>query len=293
MQTASSATITPRAHYRKVRSIHYTLSYTLQGEEHGQDGAIVLLHGLPGDSFSWRHIAPALAAGRAVYAFDMLSYGKSDHPWPADVSIWGQADVLAPCLRALDLTNIVLVGYDVGGGVAQVLATRMAIERVKAIVLISTTCYAQAFAPHWPLPDMLKRQEYDAPRHTSIEQLSADFKATFPKGAANPKALTPDILEHYLAPWTSEVGKENLFQHIRKQLPTYSMSVASDMKWVNKPVLIIWGEKDEVISPRHAERLHHDIAGSRLALLPNTGHLVLEEAPDQVAGLIREFITNL
>jgi pimeloyl-ACP methyl ester carboxylesterase len=293
MQTASSSTITHHTHHRKVRSIHYTLSYTLQGEEHGTDGAIVLLHGLPGDAHSWRHISPALAAQRAVYAFDMLSYGKSDHPWPADVSIWGQADVLAPCLRTLNLANIVLVGYDVGGGVAQVLATRMAAERVKAIVLISTTCYAQAFAPNWPLPDMLKRQEYDAPRRTTSEQLIADFKATFPKGAANPKAITHDVLEHYLAPWTSEVGKENLFQHIRKQLPNYSMSVASDMQWVNRPVLIIWGEKDEVLSPAYAERLHRDIPDSRLALLPDTGHLVLEEAPDAVARLIGEFVSSL
>ncbi len=293
MQTASSSTITHHTHHRKVRSIHYTLSYTLQGEEHGADGAIVLLHGLPGDAYSWRHIAPALADQRAVYSFDMLSYGKSDHPWPADVSIWGQADVLAPCLRALDLSNIVLVGYDVGGGVAQVLATRMAAERVKASVLISTTCYAQAFGANWPLPDMLKRQDYDAPRHVSIEQLTNDFKATFPKGAANPKVITHDILEHYLAPWTSELGKENLFQHIRKQLPNYSMSVASDMKWVNRPVLIIWGEKDEVLSPAYAERLHRDIPGSQLALLPDTGHLVLEEAPDQVARLIGKFVSQL
>src|SRR5579885_2723371 len=77
MQTASS-TITGRPHHRKVRSIHYTLSYELQGEEHGTDGAILLLHGLPGGAFSWRNIQPVLAAKRAVYALDMLSYGKSD-----------------------------------------------------------------------------------------------------------------------------------------------------------------------------------------------------------------------
>ncbi len=294
MPTASSNTITLHTHHRKVRSIHYSLSYTVQGEEeHGADGAIVLLHGLPGDAYAWRHVMPALAAHQTVYAFDMLSYGKSDHPWPADTSIWGQADVLAPCLRTLDLSDIVLVGYDVGGGVAQVLATRMAADRVKAIVLISTTCYAQAFAPNWPLTDMHKLQDPDAPHHTSVEQLTTDFKATFANGAANPKVITHDILEHYLAPWNSELGKENLFQHIRKQLPTYSMSVASDMKLVNKPVLIIWGEKDQMLAPSYAERLHRDIPGSQLALLPDTGHLVLEEAPDQVAQLIGDFVGKL
>jgi pimeloyl-ACP methyl ester carboxylesterase len=292
MQTASS-TITGRPHHRKVRSIHYTLSYELQGEEHGTDGAILLLHGLPGGAFSWRNIQPVLAAKRAVYALDMLSYGKSDHPWPADVSIWGQADVLVPCLRTLNLTNIVLVGYDVGGGVAQVLATRMAAERVGAVVLISTTCYAKAFGDHWPLPEMVSRQEPDAPRHTPTEQMIADLRATFPKGAVNRSRLTSEVLHHYIAPWDSEVGKENLFQHIRKQVPNYSMSVASDMKWVNKPVLIIWGQQDEVLPISYAERLHRDIPGSQLAVIPDTGHLVLEEAPDEVARLISEFVDTL
>ncbi len=294
MQTASSSTITHHhTHHHTVRSIHYTLSYTLQGEAHGTDGALVLLHGLPGDAYAWRAISSALAEQRAVYAFDMLSYGKSDHPWPADVSIWGQADVIAPTLRKLNLTNIVLVGYDVGGGVAQVLATRMAADRIKAVVLISTTCYAQAFAANWPLTDMHKRQEPDAPHHTSVEQLMEDFKATFPTGAADPKVITHNLLEHYLEPWNSELGKENLFQHIRKQVPNYSMSVASDMKVVNKPVLIIWGEKDAVLSPAYAERLHRDIPGSQLVLLPNTGHLVLEEAPDAVARAIGKFVSAL
>ncbi len=101
------------------------------------------------------------------------------------------------------------------------------------------------------------------------------------------------MLDQYINPWASELGKENLFQHIRQQLPTYSMSVASDMRWVNKPVLIVWGEKDEVLPPSFAERLHRDIPGSRLALLPNTGHLVLEEAPQQVARVINDFIAGL
>lgn len=293
MQKGSSSTITPQIQQRKIRSIHYTLSYRVQGEEHGSEGATLLLHGLPGSSFSWRAIMPALAATRAVYAFDMLCYGDSDYPWPADVSIWGQADALAPCLRQLGLSKIILAGYDVGGGVAQVLATRLLIEQARAIVLISTTCYAQAFAAHWPLPEMLNHQEPDAPRHTSLEQLTTDLRATFPKGAVTPDKLSAEVLDQYLAPWNTEIGKEALFQHIRQQLPTYSMSVASDMRWVNKPVLIIWGEQDGVLSPTFAERLHRDIPDSRLALIPNAGHLVLEEAPDQVARLMNEFIAGL
>ena len=188
---------------------------------------------------------------------------------------------------------MILVGYDVGGGVAQVLTTRLATARIRAVVLISTTCYAKAFGDDWPLPKMLARQEPDAPRHTSLEQLLDDLSATFPRGAADPNLITRDRLDRYLAPWKSELGKENLFQHIRQQLPNYSMSVASDMRRTGKPVLIIWGEQDHVLPPGYAERLHRDIPNSQLVLLPDVGHLVLEEAPQLVAQHISEFVASL
>ena len=108
------------------RSVHYNISYIVQGAEYGTDGAIVLLHDIVAGAFAWETILPQLGGlKRAVYAIDMLGYGQSDHPWPADTSVWGHADVLALLLNDLNLTNIILVGHGLGRGVAQVLATRL------------------------------------------------------------------------------------------------------------------------------------------------------------------------
>src|SRR5487761_24839 len=125
---------------RTAQVIYYNLSYIVQGAEHGTDGAIVLLHDMPAGAFSWAGVMPQLAAtGRSVYAIDMLGYGQSDFPWPADTSNWGQGDALAYLFEQLNLTNIILVGHGFGGAVAQVLATRLVRERVTALALIDTT----------------------------------------------------------------------------------------------------------------------------------------------------------
>src|SRR6476660_6023804 len=98
-QSARADTSTRRG---TVRSIHYTLSYLAQNVERGPQGAIVLLHDLPGGAFAWEGVLPGLAAmGRANYAFDMLGYGQSAHPWPSDTSNWGQADCLQYAFEAL------------------------------------------------------------------------------------------------------------------------------------------------------------------------------------------------
>jgi pimeloyl-ACP methyl ester carboxylesterase len=276
---------------RVARSVHYNISYIVQGEQNGPDGAIVLLHDILGGAFAWENVLPQLAGlKRAVYAFDMLGYGASDHPWPADTSIWGQGDVLAYLLKHLGLTNIVLVGHGFGGGVAQVLATRLYRHEVAAIVLIDSTSYLHAFAANWPLPDMAKRQDVDAPKETKIEDILHDLRETLPGGVQNTKGFA-DVIEQYIKPWDSEVGKEVLYQHIRQMIPSYSNSVSTDLTLVEKPLLIIWGERDEQMPLKQAERLHRDVHGSQLVVVPGAGHLILFDAPGAVGRAIVDFLS--
>jgi pimeloyl-ACP methyl ester carboxylesterase len=289
-------TTTPVKHNRErriARAIHYNLSYLVQGEEHGLDGALILLHDFPAGAFVWEEVLPQIAGlGRAVYAFDMLGYGLSDHPWPADTSVWGQADALSYLLKSLKLTNVILVGHGFGGAVAQVLATRLYREETQAIILIDTLCYQHAYAPNWPLPDMEKRQDFDAPKQTEVKDVMNDLRATLPLAVSNPENFKESI-DSYLAPWDSEEGKELLYQHIRLLVPNYINSVSTDIQVVKKPTLIIWGEKDQVVPLKYAQRLHRDISTSRLVVIPDAAHLVLFDAPGPVAEAITEFVSGL
>lgn len=278
---------------RTTRVIHYNLSYIVQGEEHGPDGAIVLLHDIPAGAFTWEGLMPQLAGlGRAVYAVDMLGFGQSDFPWPADTSVWGQADALTFLLKQLKLTNVVLVGHGLGGAVAQILATRLYREQTAALVLIDTLCYLHAFAPNWPLTDMAKRQDVDAPKQISLEDLIKDLRSSLPQAVQNTKGFARAI-DNYITPWNSELGKEVLFRHISLLIPTYINSVSSDLKDLGKPVLIVWGENDEQTPIKYGQRLQQEIPGSVLATIPNAGHLVLFDAPDAVSQALGDFIQHL
>ncbi|HEX8731468.1 MAG TPA: alpha/beta fold hydrolase, partial [Ktedonobacterales bacterium] len=248
--TTSGAAPTPpppsRAAQRgSVRSIHYTLSYLAQNTERGPRNAIVLLHDLPGGAFVWERALPALAAtGHAVYAFDMLGYGKSDTPWPADTSIWGHADCLSYAFRTLGLTEITLVGFGLGGGVAQTLATRLYRDDVARLALINTYAYEYAFAPHWPFPEMAKHQDPEMAHHMQASEEQAELRQTIPAGAAN--GLSADRLAAYLDEWNSDVGKNVIMQQARNMTPLYQNSIASDVTALDRPMLVIWGEKDSV-----------------------------------------------
>ena len=289
----SDAAVTSTLERRMAHVIHYNLSYVVQGAEYGTDGAIVLLHDILAGAFAWSEVMPQLAdTKRAVYAIDMLGYGQSEHPWPADTSNWGHADSLSILFEQLNLTNIVLVGHGLGGSVAQVLATRLSRERMAALVLIDTNCFEHSFAPNWPLTEMKKRQDPDAPKQIKAEDIIADLKETLPNGSNNPQRFQA-FMSDYIELWNSELGKEVLYQHIRLLIPSYTNSVASDLKRLGKPVLIIWGQNDQQNPLKFAERLHRDIAESELVIVPDAGHLILFDAPDSVASAIVDFVGKL
>src|SRR5436305_2819180 len=289
----SDAVVASGPERRMAHVIHYNLSYVVQGAEYGTDGAIVLLHDILAGAFAWSEVMPLLASGgRAVYAIDMLGYGQSEHPWPADTSNWGHADTLSMLFEQLNLTSIVLVGHGLGGGVAQVLATRLSRERVAALVLIDTNCFEHSFAPDWPLSEMKKRQDPDAPKQMKVEDIIADLKETLPRGSHNPQRFQSSMGD-YIDLWDSELGKEVLYQHIRLLIPSYTNSVASDLKVLGKPVLIIWGWDDQQNPLKFAERLHRDIPESELVTVPGAGHLILFDAPQTVARTIVDFVGNL
>jgi pimeloyl-ACP methyl ester carboxylesterase len=271
------------------RSIHYNLSYVVANEGAGPRGAIVLLHDLPGGAFVWDGVMPALAAtGHAVYAFDMLGYGQSDHPWPSDTSIWGHADSLLYAFQGLRLSEVTLVGIGLGAAVAQVLANRLFREDVARLALINSYAFEKAFAPNWPLPDMAKHQDPEAPHHASIEDVLNDMRKTLPNGAVS--KLASDHIAAYVDEWNSNVGKQMLYQHIRLMNPSYMNSVATDSAKLTVPVLLLWGEQDKVTPPALGERLRDEIPGAQFVTIANAGHLLLEDAPSEVGKRLAEFV---
>jgi pimeloyl-ACP methyl ester carboxylesterase len=76
-------------------------------------------------------------------------------------------------------------------------------------------------------------------------------------------------------------------------IPGYVNSVSSDLKKLERPVLIIWGQKDQQVPLKYAERLHREIRASRLVIVPDAAHLVLFDAPAAVTNAIADFVGGL
>ena len=92
--------------------------------ETGEGVPIVLIHGIPTSPELWRRVMP-LVPGPRLLAWEMVGFGRS---WSqgvgADISVKAQAGHLFRWLDDAGIDKAVLVGHDLGGGVAQVAAVR-------------------------------------------------------------------------------------------------------------------------------------------------------------------------
>lgn len=259
-------------------------------DRYGHGGTpVVLLHGFGTSSFLWRNVAPRLARlGHTAFALDLFGHGESDRPWDADFGIAAQAEYLDRALTALRVGRATLVGIGIGGSVAlRLAATRP--ERLARLVLVNTPAFdllpgreirsVQARTARFPL--RISR---------SVLGVTPLLTPLLRQGVADPAAMPDRLVARYLAPF---VGRDGL-----RQLLTLVRSIRSgdmeelELADVAAPTLVVWGERDRFLDPGVADRLVSAIPGARLVRLPEVGRLVPEEAPDELATLIHEFVAT-
>lgn len=107
---------------------------------------VLLVHGIPTNSRLWEDVVPVVAQRARVLAVDMLGYGDSPAPEDQPVDLATQAAVLLGLIDTLGLDRVVVVGHDLGGGVAQILAVA-ASDRVAGLGVVDGVCY-----DGWPVP---------------------------------------------------------------------------------------------------------------------------------------------
>ncbi|PWD51785.1 alpha/beta hydrolase [Serinibacter arcticus] len=101
----------------------------------GPGRPVVLIHGWPLSGESWSEQIPALqAAGYRVVSYDRRGFGRSDKPLTG-YTYDTFADDLASVLDGLDLTDVTLVGFSMGGGEVVRFAAKHGTERLRSTVL--------------------------------------------------------------------------------------------------------------------------------------------------------------
>ena len=257
-------------------------------EDWGQGNPVVLIHGWPLDHTMWEHQALALAdAGHRVVAYDRRGFGRSSRPYAGY-----DYDTLAADLNAviteLDLSNVTLVGFSMGGGeVARYLSTYGEARVARAVFISAVTPYLLKTDDN---PDGVPQEVFDG----MLAGIKADrfaFMETFAKGFYGVGVLSHPVSDAVLAWNQTVVSLASPAATIACAKSFASTDFRADLAKITVPTLVLHGDEDATVPlPNSGARTAKSIAGAEYKVYKGQPHGVFFTVKDELNADLLAFI---
>jgi pimeloyl-ACP methyl ester carboxylesterase len=241
----------------------------------GAGPPVVLVHGLPGQASEWQPTTDLLAAhGRRVLAIDRLGYGHSDARDGDDFTLAANARELRLLLEALDLTEVTVVGWSYGGGVALTAARQQqdaggaGTARIARLVLVGSL---------GPRPERREPPAFLAPLLVGALRW---VRAVPPAALALQRAVSRAAFSEQEMPdwWLPGVAANLAQAKTRLALlgegAQMSGQTAPDSSGLDLPILVIHGDDDRLASVEMGRALARNNPRAELLEVAGGSHML-------------------
>ncbi|MGV2184547.1 alpha/beta fold hydrolase [Rhizobium rhizogenes] len=267
-------------------------------------GVVLCLHGEPTWGYLFRHLIPILSTTHRVVVPDHMGFGKSETPQNRTYWLQDHIDNLERFVLALDLDNITLVMHDFGGPVGMGLAARHP-NRIRHIISTNgPTPFGQADliervtanASVSPWFQWIARAEANGSLETVLGELGFNILSTLKlNGFEDNRLITDTWLDAYGSPFADPAGCLGAIGWAKGFATGAHQFEAPDVEAARairaKPALAIWGDADRTLHAAHFLPLFVQLfPGAPVHCLAGVGHYCLEDAPDEIGKLIKDFV---
>ena len=249
------------------QKIHYV--------EAGTGPTVILLHGLGGSSQVWQFNIAALAEKYHVVVPDQIGFGKSDKPL-VNYRIRTYVDFLDQFCKQLKIERASLVGNSMGGWIATHFTATFP-DRVDKLVLVDAAGYA-------PPKDLDTRTFYGL-NPTSREGM----KVLLAKLFVNKLFLTDAAVDQAITARLA-AGDGYTINSITESIIRGEDFLDESVKTIKRPTLLVWGRNDGLVPVAEGEHFNKDIAGSKLVVFDQCGHMPQIEKPAEFNATILKFL---
>ena len=260
-------------------------------EDHGAGRPVVLIHGWPLSGRSWENQVPALiGAGYRVIAYDRRGFGKSSQPWDGYDYDTFAADLDA-LLAHLDLRDVTLVGFSMGGGEVARYIGRYGTDRVGRAVLAAAVApylYKSDDNPDGALDDATIAAFEAGVRADRIAFVDGFVTNFFAVGDKTDLVSEPQrVYNRDIAAFASPKGTLDCIAAFGRT------DFRPDLATFTVPTLIIHGDSDAIVPfEASGKRSHEAIRGSELVLLDAAPHGLNVTHADQFNRSLLDFLAS-
>jgi len=257
-------------------------------EDHGSGKPVVLIHGWPLSGASWeKQIAALLAAGHRVITYDRRGFGRSSQP-----SIGYEYDTFAEdlnrLLTTLDLRDVALVGFSMGGGeVARYLGAHGSDRVRKAVFLSSVTPFLLKTADN---PLGVDGSVFDGIKQGIVNDRLA-FLTEFLKNFYNVDELRGKRISDQVVQQSWNVAAGASAKGSLDCVTAWYTDFRKDLPKIDVPTLIVHGDADRIVPiTASAEPLAKTVKGARKVVIQGGPHGIIWTHADQVNKELLAFL---
>lgn len=263
------------------------------GDSGGGGPVVLFVHGLLADGSLWDGVVDGLAPHARCLTPD-LPLGSHREPMreDADLSPRGIAKLLDAFLAALELRDVVVVGCDTGGAIAQLLVTERP-ERIGRLVLTPCDAFENFLPPlfrpyQWiaRVPPLLTAV-LQTMRIRPLRRLPVAYGRIAKHGV--PYATT----DRWLAP---VLGQRAIRRDVAKLLRGIdardTLAAAQRLPHFTGPALLLWPREERSFPFEHAERLAALLPDARLVEIADAWAFIALDQPEATAGAIAAFLAQ-
>lgn len=261
-------------------------------ELEGEGPPLILFHGFGDSADTWRLVLDRLRKrGRAAVALDLPGFGTADR-LDREAPILPQLDAFADAAverwSAENGGDAVLAGNSLGGTVSLRAAERDGAERIAGIVPVAPAGFDM---PTWfaaiegaPLVRAMLRSPVPVPETAVRRAVGSTYRVL---AFASPRKADEAVVGAFTTHFGSRRDVIRLLATGRRVLP--ELKAPYELANVRCHVLVVWGERDRMVSHSGAERIVAALPNTQVELLPRCGHCPQIEEPDRLAELLAEF----
>lgn len=256
--------------YEKRATINgLNINYKIIGQARPESVPFLILHGWGSRSEKWQDAIKIISDQNfRVIILDLPGFGLSDKPkmsWNIDE----YCNFIEDFIKFVNLDSFYLVGHSFGGALAIKYCLRHS-QKIKKLFLIDAACF--------------RRSDYRKKFFYVVAKIFKIF-SFLPFYDSFRKVFYDFIVGRSDYAYVDGVMKESFLKIINEDL-------GNVLNKIEVPTIIIWGEKDNITTIKEAYKINAEIKGSKLEIIPGTGHSPYRESPKILAEKILENINH-
>ena len=260
-------------------------------DEGTSDHVLVMVHGNPTWSYSWRNLIKALSSEYRCIAVDHLGFGLSDKPVGWDYFPESHAENLQRLLDSLGIKSATVIVEDWGGPIGLSYAINHP-DIVRSFVVMNTWM--------WPLNGDVYYEGFSRFMGSFlgrflIRRYNFFARVVAKQAYGDKRKLTASIQKHYQSPLATpedRMGSAVFPKRILKSGPWLKSLWERRERIASKPSLVLWGLKDIAFREKELNTWKEALHDAEVHAFEGVGHFVQEEAAEEILPKIRAFIAR-